>query len=91
LITTRRTLFGHLVRSGAGDHEINHLRRRTTMRKLIESILVSLDGVVVAPERWATFDAEAKLKEGVVIAPPWAGPVPGSGGRCGPAANTVGS
>jgi hypothetical protein len=61
------------------------------MRELIESILVSLDGVIVAPERWAAFGAEAKLKEGVVIAPPWAGPVPGSEGRCGPAANTVGS
>jgi len=49
------------------------------MRKLIESILVSLDGVIAAPDRWATFDAEAKLKEGVVIAPPWARPVAGSG------------
>jgi dihydrofolate reductase len=29
------------------------------MRKLIESTLVSLDGVVESPERWATFDAEA--------------------------------
>jgi dihydrofolate reductase len=29
------------------------------MRKLIESTLVSLDGVTGAPERWATFDAEA--------------------------------
>jgi hypothetical protein len=29
------------------------------MRKLIESTLVSLDGVVEAPERWASFDAEA--------------------------------
>jgi dihydrofolate reductase len=29
------------------------------MRKLIESTLVSLDGVVEAPERWARFDAEA--------------------------------
>ena len=29
------------------------------MRKLIESTLVSLDRVVEAPERWATFDAEA--------------------------------
>jgi dihydrofolate reductase len=28
------------------------------MRKLIESTLVSLDGVVEAPERWANFDAE---------------------------------
>jgi len=29
------------------------------MRKLIESTLVSLDGVTEAPERWANFDAEA--------------------------------
>ena len=29
------------------------------MRKLIESTLISLDGVVEAPERWAIFDAEA--------------------------------
>lgn len=29
------------------------------MRKLIESTLVSLDGVIEAPERWARFDAEA--------------------------------
>ena len=29
------------------------------MRKLIESTLVSLDGVIDAPERWASFDAEA--------------------------------
>ncbi|HEV2255797.1 MAG TPA: dihydrofolate reductase family protein [Streptosporangiaceae bacterium] len=28
------------------------------MRKLIESTLVSLDGVIEAPERWASFDAE---------------------------------
>jgi dihydrofolate reductase len=28
------------------------------MRKLIESTLVSLDGVIEAPERWAIFDAE---------------------------------
>jgi dihydrofolate reductase len=27
------------------------------MRKLIESTLVSLDGVIEAPERWASFDA----------------------------------
>ena len=36
------------------------------MRKLIESTLVSLDGVIEAPERWANFDAEAtalSLKE----------------------------
>ena len=29
------------------------------MRKLIESTLVSLDGVIEAPERWATWDAES--------------------------------
>lgn len=29
------------------------------MRKLIESTLVSLDGVIEAPERWASFDEEA--------------------------------
>ena len=29
------------------------------MRKLIESTLVSLDGVIEAPERWASFDDEA--------------------------------
>jgi dihydrofolate reductase len=29
------------------------------MRKLIESTLVSLDGVIEAPERWAAFDDEA--------------------------------
>jgi dihydrofolate reductase len=29
------------------------------MRKLIESTLVSLDGVTEAPERWAGFDADA--------------------------------
>ena len=29
------------------------------MRKLIESTLVSLDGVIEAPERWARWDAEA--------------------------------
>ena len=29
------------------------------MRKLIESTLVSLDGVTEAPEQWAIFDAEA--------------------------------
>jgi dihydrofolate reductase len=36
------------------------------MRKLIESTLVSLDGVIEAPERWAGFDDEASalsLKE----------------------------
>jgi len=45
---------------------INHSEKSTTMRKLIESTLVSLDGVVESPERWATFDAEAtalSLKE----------------------------
>src|SRR5690349_18904279 len=29
------------------------------MRKLIESTLVSMDGVIGAPERWASFDPEA--------------------------------
>ena len=29
------------------------------MRKLIESTFVSLDGIIEAPERWASFDAEA--------------------------------
>jgi dihydrofolate reductase len=29
------------------------------MRKLIESTLVSIDGVIEAPERWAIFDEEA--------------------------------
>ena len=29
------------------------------MRKLVESTLVSLDGVIEAPERWATFDSES--------------------------------
>ncbi|NGN66915.1 hypothetical protein G5C51_23785 [Streptomyces sp. A7024] len=29
------------------------------MRKLIESTLVTLDGVIEAPERWALFDAES--------------------------------
>ena len=42
----------------ACDREIDHSRRRTTLRKLIESTLVSLDGVIEAPERSATFDAE---------------------------------
>jgi hypothetical protein len=28
------------------------------MRRLIESTLLSLDGVTGAPEHWATFDAE---------------------------------
>lgn len=29
------------------------------MRKLIESTLVSLDGVIEAPDRWAPFDEES--------------------------------
>src|SRR6266576_1510725 len=45
------------ARSPSAD--INYSRRRATMRKLIESTLVSLDGVVEAPERWVIFDAEA--------------------------------
>jgi hypothetical protein len=48
-----------LVGMFPGESEINHERKRTTMRKLIESTLVSLDGVIEAPERWASFDAEA--------------------------------
>jgi dihydrofolate reductase len=34
-------------------------RKSIPMRKLIESTLVSLDGVIEAPERWAIFDEEA--------------------------------
>jgi hypothetical protein len=29
------------------------------MRRLIESTLVSLDGAIESPERWAPFDEEA--------------------------------
>jgi hypothetical protein len=29
------------------------------MRKLIESTIVSLDGVIESPERWSVFDEEA--------------------------------
>jgi hypothetical protein len=47
------------VRRFTRDHQISQSRKRATMRKLIESTLVSLDGVIEAPERWATFDAEA--------------------------------
>jgi hypothetical protein len=32
------------------------------MRKLTESTLLSLDGVIEAPDRWANFDAEATRK-----------------------------
>ena len=32
------------------------------MHKLIESTLVSLDGVIEAPDRWANFDAEVTRK-----------------------------
>jgi dihydrofolate reductase len=46
-----------MARSPSAD--LNHSRKKTTMRKLIESTLVSLDGVIEAPERWASFDAEA--------------------------------
>jgi len=42
----------------ASHHKINHSRKRMTMRKLIESTLISLDGVIEAPERWANWDAE---------------------------------
>src|SRR4029450_8230050 len=31
----------------------------TAMRKLIESTIVSLDGVIASPDRWAPFDDEA--------------------------------
>lgn len=31
----------------------------TSIRKLIESTLVSLDGVIESPERWSVFDDEA--------------------------------
>jgi dihydrofolate reductase len=34
-------------------------QEKTTMRKLIESTLVSLDGVIESPERWAIFDEES--------------------------------
>jgi dihydrofolate reductase len=34
-------------------------REEYAMRKLIESTLVSLDGVIESPERWAIFDEEA--------------------------------
>jgi hypothetical protein len=30
-----------------------------TVRKLIESTFISLDGVIESPERWAIFDEEA--------------------------------
>jgi uncharacterized OsmC-like protein len=32
---------------------------RPTLRRLIESTLISLDGVIESPERWAPFDEEA--------------------------------
>ena len=54
-----RRLADGLSAAGPGDHEINHSRKRMTMRKLIESTLVSLDGVIEAPERWANFGAES--------------------------------
>ena len=34
-------------------------RRSTAMRKLIESTLVSLEGVIESPEEWAIFGDEA--------------------------------
>jgi dihydrofolate reductase len=34
-------------------------RQETTMRKLIESTLVSLDGVIESPDQWALFDDES--------------------------------
>jgi dihydrofolate reductase len=41
------------------SNKTNDTEGGTTMRKLIESTLVSLDGVIEAPERWAIFDEEA--------------------------------
>jgi dihydrofolate reductase len=41
------------------SNKTNDRRRSTAMRKLIESTLASLDGVIESPERWATFDDEA--------------------------------
>ena len=55
---SQATLAQRPVRSRARDRYINQFRKRTAMRKLIESTLVSLDGVTEAPERWASFDAE---------------------------------
>ena len=42
-------------------HEFTHLviRNPRSNARLIESTLVSLDGVTEAPERWANFDADA--------------------------------
>ncbi len=57
--TRRATLTPWPVRSWARDHEINHSRKENHNAQLIESTLVSLDGVIEAPERWANFDAEA--------------------------------
>jgi dihydrofolate reductase len=41
------------------SNETNEAGGAPQMRKLIESTLVSLDGVIEAPERWAIFDEEA--------------------------------
>ena len=41
------------------SNETNEAGAAPQMRKLIESTLVSLDGVIEAPERWAIFDEEA--------------------------------
>ena len=40
------------------------------MRKLIESTLVSLDGITGSPERWASFDAEATAYIDLISAMP---------------------
>jgi dihydrofolate reductase len=39
------------------DHD--HSKKIPAMRRLIESTLVSLDGVIESPDRWANFDEEA--------------------------------
>ena len=41
------------------SNKTNDTGGEPAMRKLIESTLVSLDGVIESPERWAIFDAEA--------------------------------
>src|ERR1022692_2312192 len=52
-------------RSLVRDHEINTSRKRTAMRRLIESVLVSLDGVIEAPSRKRT--AMRRLIESVLV------------------------
>ena len=41
------------------SNKTNDTGGEPAMRKLIESTLVSLDGVIESPERWAIFDEEA--------------------------------